>query len=219
MKAREAEIAIATVSGKTYYWLVKELKQRRIPFLSLLPGDHVPFNIKTVITTKGERHLVEHSRVLVFQDETVPTVIVDEAVRAARGKQSYDKIIIGIDPGKTFGIAAIADGKVFETVSCSNLKETVNTVLEFLDRAAATVNVVKIGNGAPICAEKLVHLLDMSMPKQVILETVSEARTSHFARETTHRRGPRDVMSAIEIAKRTGQALHRKRMVYSEMHN
>lgn len=110
MNACEAKIAIATVSGKAYYRLVNELKQRRTPFLSLLPGDHIPFNIKTVITTKGERPLVELSRVLVFQDETIPTIIVDEAVRAARGKRNYDNTIIGIDPGKTFGVAAIADG-------------------------------------------------------------------------------------------------------------
>lgn len=211
MKANKAKIALATVSGKAYYKLVKELKQRKIPFLSVMPRDHVPLDIKVVITTKGEQHLVKHPDVLVFENEMEPTAVIDEAIRVAQGKQSYDRVIIGIDPGKTFGVAVLADGKVLETVTCSSLEETVNTVSESLGRTPATVNVVKIGNGAPVYAEKLVHLLDMSLPKRVVIETVSEAGTSHFMRETTHRRGSRDVMSAIKIAERNGQVLPRRK--------
>lgn len=211
MKVNKVKIALATVSGKAYYKLVKELKQRKIPFLSLIPRDHVPLNIKVVITTKEEQHLVKHPNILVFKDEMTPTTIVDEAIRVAQGKQDYDRVIIGIDPGKTFGVAITADGKVLETATSSSLEETVNTVLESLSRTPATVNVVKIGNGAPIYAEKLVHLLNMSLPKRVVIKIVSEAGTSHFMRETTHRRGSRDMMSAIKIAERNGQVLSRRK--------
>lgn len=211
MKANKVKIALATVSGKAYYKLVKELNQRKIPFLSLIPRDHVPLNIKVVITTKGEQHLVKHPNILIFEDEMAPTTVVDEAIRVAQGKRDYDRVIIGIDPGKTFGVAITADGKVLETVACSSLEETVNTVLESLSRTPAAVNMVKIGNGVPIYAEKLVHLLDMSLPKRVVIEMVSEAGTSHFMRETIHRRGSRDMMSAIKIAERYGQVLPRRK--------
>ena len=212
MKANKVKIALATVSGKAYYRLVKELKQRKIPFLSLIPRDHVPLNIKVVITTKEEQHLVKHPNILIFENEIAPTTIIDEAIRVTQGKRDYDRVIIGIDPGKTFGVATIADGKVLETTTCSSLEETVNTVLESLSRTPATVNVVKIGNGAPIYAEKLVHLLNMSLPKRVAIEIVSEAGTSHFMRETTHQRGSRDVMSAIKIAERNGRILSRRKI-------
>ncbi len=212
MKANKVKIALATVSGKAYYKLVKELKQRKIPFLSLIPRDHVSLNIKVVITTKEEQHLVKHPNILIFENEMAPTTIVDEAIRVAQGKLDYDRVIIGIDPGKTFGVAITADGKVLETTACSSLEETVNTVLESLDRTPATVNVVKIGNGAPIYAEKLIRLLDISLPKRVAVEIVSEAGTSHFMRETTHRRGSRDMMSAIKIAERNGRILSRRKI-------
>jgi hypothetical protein len=211
MKANKVKIAVATLSGKAYYKLVKELKQRKIPFLSLIPRDHVPLNIKVVMTTKEEQHLIKHPNILVFEDEMAPTTVVDEAIRVAQGKRDYDRVIIGIDPGKTFGVAITADGKVLETVTCSSLEETVNTVLESLNRMPATVNVVKIGNGAPIYAEKLVHLLNMSLPKRVVIKIVSEAGTSHFMRETTHLRGSRDMMSAIKIAERNGQIFSRRK--------
>ena len=209
MKANKVKIALATVSGKAYYKLVKELKQRKIPFLSLIPGDHFPLSIEVVITTGKEKHLVKHPSILVFEDEMAPTAVIDEAIRVAQGKRNYNRVIIGIDPGKTFGVATVADGKALETAVCSSLEETVNKVLESLKRMPAKVNVVKIGNGAPIYAERLIRLLDMSLPKRVVIEIVSEAGTSHFMRETTHRRGSRDMMSAIEIAERNGQVLSR----------
>lgn len=211
MKTKKTKIALATVSGKAYYTLVKELKERKLLFLSLLPKEHVPLDIKVVITTNREQHSVKHPNVLIFEDEMDPATIVDKAIRVAQGKQSYDKLVIGIDPGKTSGVAALADGNILETVTCSTLEGTVNIISKSLDRTPATVNVVKIGNGAPVYAEKLVHLLDAALPKKVVIETVSEAGTSHLMRKNTHRRGSRDVLSAIKIAERNGQVVPRRK--------
>ena len=206
----KAKIALATVSGKAYYKLVKELKGRRLPFLSLTPEDEIPLYIKAVITTKEERDLISHPNVLIFNDEIGAEAVIDEAVRVVEGKRNYDKVVIGVDPGKTFGLAVVADGKVLETVACSSLEETLNTILKTLDRAPAVASMVRIGDGAPIYTKKLLRLLDKALPKEVIIEIVSEAGTSHFMRETTHQRGSRDVMSAIKIAERRGQALPRR---------
>ncbi|UCE29104.1 MAG: hypothetical protein JSV85_07610 [Candidatus Bathyarchaeota archaeon] len=214
MKASNEKIALATASGKAYYELVKELKQRKIPFVSLKPGDVVPFSIKVVITTQGERHLVNHSDILVFEGKMKPTPIVDEAIRIAQGKQSYDRVIVGIDPGKTFGIALLADGRVLETATGSSLEETVDIVLELLGRTPAMVDVVKVGNGAPLYAEGLVHSLDKSLPKEAVIETISEVGTSHFTREIVHQRGSRDMMSAIKIAERNGRVLRRRKRTH-----
>ena len=107
MKTDNAKIALATASGKAYYELVRELKQRKIPFVSLMPGDNVSFNIKAVITTQGERHLVNHPHILVFEgemkkyymyldrqigeildlldDNTVVMVVSDHGVKAMKG--------------------------------------------------------------------------------------------------------------------------------------
>lgn len=206
----KAKIALATVSGKAYYKLVKELKRRTLSFLSLTPEDKIPLYIRAVITTKEERDLITHQNVLIFNDEIGAEAVIDEAVRVVKGKRSYDKVVIGVDPGKTFGLAVLADGKVLDTVACSSLEETVNTILKTLERAPAVANMVRIGDGVPIYTKKLLHLLDKALPKEVVIETVSEAGTSHFMRETTHQRGSRDVMSAIKIAERRGEAFQRR---------
>jgi predicted RNase H-like nuclease (RuvC/YqgF family) len=207
----KAKIAVATVSGKAYYKLVNELKGRQMPFLSLTPGDPIPPSIKVIITTGKERHLIMHMNVLVFDEETNPKKIVNEGLRLVEGKKSYEKIVFGVDPGKTFGLAVLGDGNILETVTCSNLEETVNTIMKVLKGTPATTDLVKIGNGAPPYTQQLLKLLDETLPKETAIEVVSEAGTSHFEKEDIHKRVGKDVMSAIKIAERRGTIFRRKR--------
>ena len=58
----KAKVAVATVSGKTYFLVVNELKERNMEFLSLVPGDPVPAEAKVVITTEKEKHLISHEK-------------------------------------------------------------------------------------------------------------------------------------------------------------
>lgn len=117
-----------------------------------------------------------------------------------------------MDPGKTYGVAVLGDDKVLETLNCSSLKETVNVIVNCLKRVPATVSAVKIGDGAPTYAKELLHELDKALPPETVIEIVSETGTSHFINETAHRRGLKDVMSAIEIAGRTGQIFPMKKI-------
>jgi hypothetical protein len=207
----KAKIALATVSGKAYYKLVSELKQRDISFLSLMPRDPLPLTIKVVITTEKERHLVKHPNVLVFNEETDATPIVNEAIKTVQGKKNYEKVVVGVDPGKTVGLAILGDENVLETLTCSSLEETVNSILRMLEKPQAINNRVKIGNGAPLYTKQLLDLLDEALPEEVGIEIVSEEGTSRFGKETVHRRDVKDVMSAIRIAGRKGSVFHRKK--------
>ena len=67
-----AEVAVVTVQGKAYFFIVSKLKERYIPFLSLVPGETVPTDIKVVITTEQEKHLIRHGRILVYDGEAAP---------------------------------------------------------------------------------------------------------------------------------------------------
>jgi hypothetical protein len=207
----KTKIALATVSGKAYYKLVKELKGKGLPFLSLKPWDSIPLDAKVVITTNEERRWVTHPNVLIFERESDPVTVIDEAIRVVRGKSNYDKVVVGVDPGKTYGVAVLGDDAVLETINCSSLEETVNMIMDSLKRAPATVSIVKVGNGAPAYTKELLHLLDATITRDAIIEIVSEAGTSRLTNETAHRRGLRDMMSAIEIARRKGQAISRKK--------
>ncbi len=208
----KAEIAIATVSGKAYYKLVSELKRRNVAFLSLKPMDAIPSDIKVAITTERERQMITHPNLLIFEEEKDPAETINEAIRLAQGKSNYEKVVVGVDPGRTFGVAIMGDGRVLETANCLNTKETMDVILKALERLPATVNRVKIGDGAPAYTEELLHALDEVLPKETAIEIVCEAGTSHLGRGMTHRRGMKDTMSAIKIAERKGRIFTRRKL-------
>jgi predicted RNase H-like nuclease (RuvC/YqgF family) len=107
----KAKVAVATVSGKAYFLIVNQLKERNLPFISLVPGETVPTEVKAVITTEKEKHRINHEKILVYDSETEPDALANEVMKILQGKKVYEKIVIGIDPGEVFGLAVIADGK------------------------------------------------------------------------------------------------------------
>jgi predicted RNase H-like nuclease (RuvC/YqgF family) len=206
----KTKIAVATVNGRAYYELVTELYNKGLPFLSLKPWDAVPSNIKVVITTKEERDKVEHSIVLCYEQGSNAESVVDEAFLKAQGKQGYEKIVVGVDPGNSCGIAILGDSKVIETKTASSIQDAANLIVESVKRFPAETKIVRVGDGTPEYTSDLVSLLDRSLPSEVLVEIVKEAGTSQLPRKSVNRRRLKDKVSAIKIAGRTGQTYARK---------
>lgn len=207
-----AKAAVATVQGKTYFLIVNELKQRSIPFVSLIPGEPVRIEIRVVITTEQEKHLVNHHKILVYDPQTEPEILGCEVVKILQGKEKYEHIAIGVDPGQVFGLAVIADEAVIDTENCFSTEETLNkikSVLKTVDFSRTAVT-VKIGSGVPVYRE-LLETLDNALPAQVSLEIVGEAGTNRFTPEVKNRRGLRHMVSATRIARRSGYLYSRRK--------
>ena len=206
------KVAVATVQGKAYFLIVNKLKERDIPFVSLIPGETVPTEVKAVITTEEEKHRVSHERVLVYDSETEPDTVVNEVWKILQGKETYEKIVIGVDPGDVFGLAVLADGAVNETGNCFSIQEAlvkISSVIRSVDVSSTAVT-IKIGSGVPTYKE-LIVTLDAAVPPEVALEVVSEAGTTRALNNNKHRRGLRDIASAIRIAGRAGHIYPRRK--------
>jgi hypothetical protein len=209
----KAKVAVATVQGKAYFLIVNKLKERNIPFISLVPGETVPTEVKAVITTEKEKHRINLEKVLVYDGETDPDALANEVMKILQGKETYEKIVIGVDPGDVFGLAVIADGKVNETGNCFSIQEALNkirNIMKNVDVSSTGVS-IKIGSGVPAYKE-LLDALDAALPPEVVLEVVSEVGTSR-ALNDKHRRGLRDIASAIRIAGRVGYVYPRRKTV------
>jgi hypothetical protein len=204
------KIAVATVNGRAYYQLVTELNRKRLPFLSAKPWDPISLQIKVVLTTEEESSQVTHPKILVFEQGSNPEAIVDEAVLIVQGKQGYERIVVGVDPGKTYGIAVLGDNKVLEALTSSNVEEVSNLVVSSLKRFPAKVRVVRVGNGPPEYTQSLLDLFEKALPEEILLEIVSEVGTSRPTNNFVNRRVLKDVVSAIKIAGRNGRVLVRK---------
>ena len=206
----KAKIAVATVNGRAYYQLVTELQRKRLRFLSLKPWDPIPLYIKVVLTTREESHQVSHPKILIFEQKSNPETVVDEAILIVQGKQGYEKVVVGVDPGKTYGIAILGDNKVLATLTSSNIEEASHLVVDSLKRFPAEVKVVRVGNGPPEYTQTLLSSLDKALPEETLVEIVSEAGTSRLTNKSVNRRMLRDAVSAIKIAGRNGRVFHRK---------
>lgn len=210
----KANIVVATVSGKAYYLIVSELKRKNVPFLSLIPKDPIPIEIKVVITTEKEQPQINHEKVLIYKEGVEPEALINEALQIIQGKEHYEKIVIGVDPGEVFGVAVLADGKVIETGNCFSVEETldkIRNILRNLERIPVTSLSIKVGDGVPVYKEKLLRVLDNALPSNAMLESVSEAGTDRYLNDTKHRRGLRDIVSAIRIAGRNGHTFPRRK--------
>jgi len=206
------KVAVATVVGKAYFLIVTRLREENIPFVSLVPGETSPPEVRATITTEQEKDQVKSEKTLIFHDENDLDYLVSEVKRIFQGKEAYEKIIIGIDPGEANGLAVIADGKEIEEGNYFNAQELAITILKTIRNVnyAVTKVIVRIGNGVPFYKELLVAL-DDALPIQVTLEVVSEAGTNRPLKENRHSRGIRHISSAIRIAGRTGYLIPRRR--------
>jgi hypothetical protein len=190
--------------------LVNALRERNIEFVSVVPGDLIPPEAKVVMTTENERQLISYDKVLAFDDETDLNTVIGEAVKILQGKESYGKIIIGVDPGEAFGLAVIADGKVNETRNCFSVQEVASEISNIIKNVNVTSTAVsiKIGNGVPIYKD-LLNILDSHLSPEVVLEVVNEVGTDRLLNHDKHRRVLRHIASAIRIAGRTGYVYSR----------
>ena len=205
-------IAVATVSGKAYYLIVSELKKRKIGFLSLSPDEVIPLDVKVVITTASERDKIHFSNVLIYDDFSDTEILVERALLILQGKSGYEEVIVGVDPGKRFGIAVTGDGKVLKVLTASNINETTTSIIKILENVGGERRIVRIGNGAREYQIELAELLDESLPSDVLMESVEEYRTTKTSKEpSSWRRNLRDGVSAIEISMRNGKITKRKR--------
>jgi len=210
----KAKIAVVTVSAKAYYIIVNEFKRKNVPFLSLTPYESIPVEVKVVITTEEEKRLIHHEKILAYKTEEDPAAIINEALQIIQGKELYQKVVIGVDPGEVFGLAVLACGKVIDTGNCHSLNETlgkIETIVKDLGNTSASSIAVRIGDGVPECKDRLLQALDEALPPSVVLESVGEAGTDSRLNEAKHRRGLRDIVSAIQIAGRSGQMYHRRK--------
>jgi hypothetical protein len=214
------KVAVVTVQGKPYFLIVNQLREQNIPFISIVPGEPVPPKVKLVITTEQERSSVNFEKIIVFHDEPELDSIINEVKRTFLGKDAYEKIVVGLDPGEATGLAILADGKVIEESNCYNNVEVIRSIIKNLKNVnfSKTTVTVKIGDGVSRYKELLEDLND-ALPSEVSLEVVGEAGTNKPLQENKRSRKIRHISSAIRIAGRNGRIIARRKMIAANSRN
>ncbi|MFO8110343.1 MAG: hypothetical protein R6U17_07490 [Thermoplasmata archaeon] len=186
-------LAVATDNFEFYYDVVKELKHRDIPFVSLSPQDPIPENVGVVLTSRIEKPMIDHDNVIGVGKDIRMGVRI--ALNALSGKSSYQRLVVGIDPGFRPGVALMGDGKLLETAYADS-PETVKQLVErYMEGYDFHTMIVKVGHGDKTNRNRTLNSLK-GLPLRI--EIVNEEYT-------TERVDSPDIQAARKIAMSKGQ--------------
>ncbi len=199
-------IAIVTEQPRFYYEAAKELKERKLSFLSFGLGEELPSFVKVVLTSEKEKKKVRFERV-VAGDEM--SAAVDECVRMLRGfKTRYKNLIIGVDPGLKPGVAVLGDNLVVEAHHLNAPEEVLETVNNMLDIYSGETTRIRVGNGGGVYRLRILKLLQENLAFPI--ETIDENSTTPALGRGNGSPALRDILAAINIALKEGMLLKEK---------
>ena len=191
MVGRMKIVGIITENFSVYYDLVKALKARSIPFVSLSFADLIPANVGVIITTEKETDNIEfeHKVEIPENHDEVKDIqyAINVALNTLSGKEHYNHLIIGIDPGKRPGVAVIGDGETVNLFQVGTPEDVGNTVRQILRTYPAYDLRIRIGHGAPTHRNRIINtLFDLfeaatgtgEIPTIIPIEIVDETSTT-----------------------------------------
>ena len=187
-------IGIYTKNFSLYHDLLKVLKRRRIPYVSLLSINNIPRRIGVVLTSHNELHDLKTQKGLAADVYDSIDHAVDIALQILIGKELYSKVYIGIDPGEKPGIAVVGDDLLLQKTHVKSPEEVVEIVKRFLREYPAIECLIRVGHGSIITRNRIINTL---IPLELPIEIVDESKTTS-SQQT--KRSDRDSEAAASIA-------------------
>ncbi len=200
---RPRSVALITRNPALYSELAGFLRERRLPSVSLLPGQRIPDRVAVVLTSAEEAPSIAHPRVLAVgedADHRALTAAVEHALGAGRAGED---LVVGIDPGPRPGYAIFAGSRcIGEGVLDS--PESAGSFATHLRRQFPARHVVfRVGSGDPPRRNRLVNEL---LTHHRWVEIVDEQGTTPRG----HRRPRRDPAAARSIARGLGRSVQER---------
>jgi hypothetical protein len=190
-------LVVATADFELYHELVGELRDRDATFTTIEPGDDLPEGATVVIAGADDAiGAEEDSDADVAVVRATPGEARSAVTEALAAGGSGARRTIGIDPGSKPGIAVL-DGD--EVVAVFQVPEAGVADVVRRETEAHPDAVVRIGDGARLRGSRIVDDIDARV------ELVDETGTTpHLG---TGARGMGDVLAAVNIARREGEAI------------
>jgi hypothetical protein len=187
-------IGVFTNDFRFFYEVVKLLKERGVPFVSLGRTGSVPPSVGVVITTAHEKESIRFGKVVGLDDP-------EEAINTARcllaGGIKYRTILVGIDPGKSTGVAIFGEGKLLASETVGSPELVADSISRLLKCLSYAKSVARVGHGDPTKGNRIIRSI---WPLFDEVEIVDETGTSVGSEEP-------DVAAAKRIAMTKGLRL------------
>ncbi len=180
-------VGIVTGNFRFFHELVRELKERGEPFVSLGLEDQIPAAVGVVITTEEEAGRVGFPSVVANND---PELAIDVALGILKGGEDFETLVIGVDPGGRPGIAVLGDGKLLFTDIVHLPEQVAEIVDHILACFSHSRSVVRIGHGDRTNRNRVIRAIWQKVDEVQVVDETS----------TTRRTEVPDVDAAVSIA-------------------
>lgn len=191
-------IGLMTQDFEAYYECVRLLREKNVPFYSLSAKGPAPAYISVVLTTEECVRNMRPERIVRIEGDVESAV--ERAINLDQGKPLYERLVIGIDPGKRPGICICGDGEILRTYHAHMLSKVTDFVRKTLDIYQYRSAVVRIGHGAPTQRNILINsLLDLGIEIEVVDET-----------STSEGKCAPDIQAAIHISGSRGKPISKR---------
>ncbi|MGD1054535.1 MAG: hypothetical protein ABR867_00420 [Nitrososphaerales archaeon] len=192
---------MATSKATTYYAIVSRMKKAGLPFSSVPPGADCG-DCSLIITSAGEMERFGGPALALEDLDENPGVFKGQLL--SRLNRGDGGVLIGVDPGTRIGLAVFYGETSLEYNTFGSVAELTLSVRAFVRGVPAKRFVIKVGNGNPVMAAKLIESLRLEAPEAAI-EMVDESGTS--VRRVKMRGIQGDQGAAAKIAFRKGEVI------------
>lgn len=190
-------VALVTRDPSLYGEIAATVRERRIPCVSLLPGQAIPDRVAVVITTPAEAGLVKHPRVLSVPEDGDRAALWAAVGHALHAKDPNGEIVVGIDPGPRPGYSVLSGNAVIGEGVLESPEAMVEFASHLRHRFPSRSIRHRVGSGDPVRRNRIVNGL---LAQRRSVELVDEQGTTPRG----HRR-PRDMLAARQIAVTAGR--------------
>ncbi len=186
------KVALVTEDFRRYHELVPFFEEHGIQVLGLRPGDEVPVAVRVLIDGPPD-----DPRSIAARADLEATWLAVVAALDARRDGVYRRVIIGVDPGETIGLAVLADGAVFWVQQTRTADDAAARIQHWATGLEARSWEIHVGDGAPAIGQAFIEAAKRRTP-DIPCKMVAEEASSPTAPATMSRHTD----AAIHIAMR-----------------
>ncbi len=151
-------VAVVTEDFRFFYETARRLREKGQPFISLGFSNPLPLNVELVLTTEGERKRLRGRKVIASDD---PDWAVKAALVLLQGG-SFNRMVVGVDPGPRPGIAILGDGKVLLGDTLLSPEDVAPAIRDFLSFVSTNELLLRVGHGDPTNRDRIINALGTS---------------------------------------------------------
>jgi len=184
-------IGIMTKNFRFFYELVQTLKQHKEPFVALDFKDDIPDTVGVIVTTREEKPQV-HFKNVVAVDQ--PDLALEMARSKLKGRERFQTLVVGVDPGVRPGLAIIGDGRVLVAETVGSPEAVADEIARFRRCFYHVRLIARIGHGDRTNRNRIIRSIWNSVDD---IEVVDETSTTRNTEEP-------DADAAVSIALGSG---------------